>query len=193
MTKKAPGKSFSKGISMMKLYDMFPDEVSAEKWFENIHWSNGRVCGHCGSESTSETKNKKPMPYWCKDCRKYFSVRTGTTIAKSNVPLRKWAFAVYLFVTNLKGVSSMRLHREIEVTQKTAWFMLRRLRESWSESELEQFLSPVKVDETYMGGKRKNMSNTKRKEQAQLGRDTAGKTAVFLVRKIAGAMMLERK
>jgi len=158
---KAPGKSHRKGISLIKLTEIFPDEHSAEKWFESILWKNGRVCGHCGSDKTSQVSHRT-MPYRCKSCRKHFSVRTGTTIARTSVPLRKWAFAVYLFVTNLKGVSSMKLHKEIEVTQKTAWFMLHRLRESWSVSGLEQFIGPVEVDETYMGGKRKNMSKTKR-------------------------------
>ena len=85
-----------------------------------------------------------------------FSVRTGTSIEKSRLPLRKWVFAIYLYVTNLKGVSSMKLHSDLKVTQKTAWFMLHRLREAWGESGLEQFVGPVEADETYMGGKRSN-------------------------------------
>ncbi len=178
MTKKAPGRSYRKGISLIELTDMFPDEQSAVEWFEAVYWSDGRVCGHCGSKRTKEAVHKT-MPYWCSDCRSYFSVRTGTTIEKSRVPLRKWAFAVYLFVTNLKGVSSMKLHRDIKVTQKTAWYMLHRLRDSWELSGIEELMAgPVEVDETYMGGKRKNMSNKKRKELAHLGRGTAGKTAV---------------
>ena len=71
------------------------------------------------------------MPYWCADCRSYFSVRTGTPLAKSNVPLRKWAIAIYLCLTSLKSVSSMKLHRDLKVTQSTAWFMLHRIREAW--------------------------------------------------------------
>ena len=93
---------------------------------------NERCCGHCGSVSTREVPNAKPMPYWCPDCRSYFSVRTGTAIARSNVPLRKWAIAIYLCLTSLKSVSSMKLHRDIRVSQKTAWFMLHRIREAWA-------------------------------------------------------------
>ena len=100
------------------------------------------------------------MPYWCSECRNNFSVRTGTILAKTRVPLCKWAFAVYLFITNLKGISSMKLHREIGVTQKTAWFMLHRLRESWNESGLDKFAGSVEANEAYMGGKRKNTSKS---------------------------------
>ena len=164
MTKKAPGKSHREGISLIELTEMFPDEVSAVKWFEAIRWPDGRHCGHCGSIETSEVPNAKPMPYWCKGCRSYFSVRTGTTIEKSRLPLRKWAFATYLYVTNLKGVSSMKLHRDLKITQKTAWFMLHRLREAWGESGLEAMIGPVEADETYVGGKLGNMTEKRRKE-----------------------------
>ena len=174
--KKAPGKAHRAGITMLELADMFPDEETATKWFEAIYWPDERCCGHCGSVATSETPNRKPMPYWCKDCRRYFSVRTGTTLERSKVPLRKWAFAVYIYVTNLKGVSSMKLHRDIGVTQRTAWFMLHRLRESWDKADMETLFGPVEIDETYIGGKRKNMSK-KRRAKFQ-GRGAVGKTAV---------------
>ena len=116
------------------------------------------------------------MPYWCKDCRSYFSVRTGTPIARSNVPLRKWAIAIYLCLTSLKSVSSMKLHRDIGVKQSTAWFMLHRIREVWAGKGEGPFDGPVEIDETYFGGKRKNMAKAKRKTLT--GRGAVGKTAV---------------
>ena len=158
MAYKAAGKSHRKGTSLMQLAEMFPDEESAVRWFENIRWGDGpRCCGRCGSTNTHLIRNTKPIPYRCRDCGSYFSVRTGSMMESSRLPLRKWAFAVYLYVTNLKGVSSMKLHRDLNVTQKTAWFMLHWLREAWDKSGLEQFVGPVKVDETYIGGKRRNM------------------------------------
>ena len=176
-THKAPGKSHRNGITLLQLASMFPDEQSAIDWFEARLWPNGRCCGHCGSVKTSEVPKRKPMPYWCSDCRSYFSVKTGTAMERSKVPLRKWVFAVYICVTHLKSVSSMKLHRDLGVTQKTAWFMLHRLREAWSfEPAGEPFTGSVEVDETYMGGKRRNMHARKRKELS--GRGPVGKTAV---------------
>ena len=172
---KAPGKSCRTGISIFELSEMFPTEESAVKWFEEMLWPDGRKCGHCGSEETSPAKHKK-MPYWCKSCRSFFSVRTGTVLGNSKLPLRKWVFALYLFTTNLKGVSSMRLHRELDITQKTAWFMLHRLRESWKVSGLDEKLKgPVEVDETHMGGKE---SGKRKSKKLNKGRGPVGKTAV---------------
>ena len=105
-----------------------------------------------------------------------FSVRIGTALERSKVPLRKWVFAIYLEMTSLKGVSSMKLHRDLGVTQKTAWFMLHRIREAWSQERDALFAGRVEADETYIGGKRKNMPNRKRKELTERG--AVGKAAV---------------
>ena len=174
---KAPGKAHREGISLVALMDMFPDEATAVEWYENCRWPGGRFCPHCGSLDTAEVKAAKPMPYRCRDCRKHFSVRTGTVMAESKLPVRKWVIAIYLCSTNLKGVSSMKLHRDLKVTQKTAWFLAHRIREAM-EFPHDLFGGPVEVDETYMGGKRKNMSNAKRKALAGTGRGAVGKTAV---------------
>ena len=183
MAQKAPGRSFRSGLSLIDIVDMFPDEASAAKWFESIMWPTGRCCGHCGSTETRPVPNANPMPYWCKDCRSYFSVRTGTALQRSKVPLRKWAIAIYLELTSLKSVSSMKLHRDIKVRQATAWFMLHRIREAWNTGP-GGFSGPVEADETYFGGKRKNMSNAKRRELTEqgAGRGAVGKTAVVGVK-----------
>ena len=181
MPQKAPGKSHREGISIIELTEMFPDEASAVKWFEDTRWPDGeRHCGHCGSTDTKTVPKAKPMPYWCKTCRSYFSVRTGSMLQSSRLPLRKWVFAVYLYVTHLKGVSSMKLHRDLKVTQKTAWFMLHRLREAWDDNGSAAFTGPVEADETYIGGKRKNMPKAKRADLT--GRGAVGKEAVVGVK-----------
>ena len=173
----APGKSHRTGITLIELFDMFPDEESATTWFENTRWPDGiRPCPRCDSERTHEVKNRKPMPFRCSDCRKYFSVRTGSVLEESRLPLRKWVIAIYLMATNLKGVSSMKLHRDLGVTQKTAWFMTQRIREAWLD-DTEQLSGTVEVDETYIGGQRKNMHASKRKELK--GRGIAGKAPVI--------------
>ena len=175
-TYKASGKAHSEGLTLIQLMEMFPDEESAVRWFESVYWPEERCCGHCGSIRTGEASHKK-MPYWCTDCRKYFSIRTGTALAHSKIPLRKWAVAIYLEITSLKGVSSMKLHRDIGVSQPAAWFMLHRIREAWkTPGSGRPFDGPVEVVESYYGGKRKNMHKAKR--QPLEGRGAVGKTAV---------------
>ena len=172
-----PGKSHRKGITLLELAGRFPAEEAAVEWFEGVVWPEERCCGHCGSTRTCEASHAK-MPYWCSDCRSYFSVRTGTVMERSKVPVRKWVYAIYLDVTSLKGVAAMKLHRDIGVSYKTAWFMQQRIREAFAAEGPVVMGGPVEVDETYVGGKRANMSNAKRKELAGTGRGPVGKTAV---------------
>ena len=165
MTYSAPGKAHRQGVSLMQLWEMFPDERAATGWFESLVWPDVRGCGHCGSVKTREVPNAKPMPYWCTDCRSYFSVRTGTAISHTKVPLRKWAVAIYLEMTSLKGVSSMKLHRDLEVSQPTAWFMLHRIREAWAAPTSGKLAGPVEVDESYFGGLEANKHESQRTHQ----------------------------
>ncbi len=164
MSGTGPGKSHREGISLFQLMAMFPDEESATKWFEGLVWPNGeRCCPRCGSLETRVAAKTSGLPYYCPDCKRAFSVKIGTALEKSKIPLRKWVFAIYLEMTSLKGVSSMKLHRDLGITQKTAWFMLQRIREAWANESARRFGGPVEVDETFIGGKRKNMSLSKRK------------------------------
>ena len=147
MAQQAPGKSDREGITMVQLCDMFPTEDAAREWFESRMWPDGRYCPYCGSTRTHDAGHND-MPYRCSDCRGYFSVKTGTAMGGSHLPLRKWAFAIYLHLTSLKGVSSMKLHRDIGVPQKTAWFMLQRIRKAWDDGDWP-FGGPVEVDEAH--------------------------------------------
>ena len=180
MTYNAPGKAHREGITLLELARMFPDEAAARKWFEGVFFADGRYCPRCGTDNNYDCCHAK-MPYRCRDCKRYFSVKTGTVMEGSPIPLLKWLYAIYLDLTSLKGVSSMKLHRDLGVSQPTAWFMLQRIREGFRDAGPEvRFEGPVEVDETYVGGKRRNMSKA---ERARLeGRGPSGKTAVVGVK-----------
>lgn len=174
-----PGKAHRKGISVLDMARMFATEQDAVDWFETWYWPDGNLtCLRCGdTEGAYRVKSGKPQPYRCKACRKYFSLKTGTAMEDSKLPLQKWAWAIYLEMTSLKGLSSLKLHRDLEISQPAAWFMLHRIREAF-KGVSATFEGPVEVDETYVGGLRKNMSTAKRKELEGAGRGPVTMTAV---------------
>lgn len=157
-TKKAPGKHYRNGISVFDLLRLIPDDDAAEDWFISNRWPNGPMCPHCPSKNIHERKGRKPQRFRCRSCKKYFSAKTGTVLQSSKVGYLAWVYAIYLLTTSLKGVSSMKLHRELSVTQRTAWFVAHRIRKAMEESDGDSpLLGAVEVDETYVGGKSRNM------------------------------------
>ena len=198
MTQKAPGRSHRIGMTVMELLRRFPDDATAEAWFEATRWPDGRFCPDCGSVNTAPVASRKPMPYRCRDCRAHFSVRKGTVMQSSKLGLQKWAIALYMMTTGIKGTSSMKLYREVGIRQATAWFLMQRIREGFMEGHNLPFPGPVEADETAIGGKRKNMSNKKRKalREAGVGRGSVGKAIVAGVKdresKQVSAAVVER-
>ena len=165
-------------LSTFDFLAKFPDEEGARKFFESKRWGDEPVCGHCGSVNVTECKDHKPMPYRCKDCRKHFSVRTGTVLAESRLPLQKWLLAIYMLTSARKGIPNTQMARELGVTQKTAWFLAQRIRETWLKDRDDHMDGQIQFNESYVGGREKN-------KHASLklcaGRGTVGKTAVVVV------------
>ena len=176
---KAPGKAKRRGITVKELGDMFPDELTARRWFESRLWPDGRHCPCCKGTRTREVPNEKPMPYWCTDCRKYFSVKIGTVMQCAKVGYRDWVWAIYLHITSLKGVSSMKLHRDLGIRQDTAWHLLQRIRKAFDGNDDDLFGGPIEVDECYVGGIEANKHESKK---LHAGRGTVGKAVVVGVK-----------
>ena len=168
------GKSYRKGLSIIEAVEMFSDPDFIEQWFIEQRWPDGIECPGCESRNIQHRRTRKPQPFRCNDCRKDFSVKSDTIMHASKLPLKAWGMALYILITNLKGVSSMKLHRDLGVTQKTAWHLGHRIRKAW-EVDSGLFGGPVEVDETWIGGKERNKHESKKQ---RAGRGPVGKTAV---------------
>lgn len=171
------GKTYRKGMTLFDVINQFPDEQSAKDRLAEQRWPEGPKCPHCGTDNVQASIKHKTMTHRCRECKgkPMFSIKTGTVMEGSNLKYRIWAIGIYLFTTNIKGISSMKLHRELGIGQKAAWFMLHRLRKAY-ELEVGPFSGPVEVDETYIGGKEKNKHVSKRKAGRQGG---SGKAVVI--------------
>jgi len=135
-------------ISTFQLFQMFPDEETARIYLESRLWPKGVTCPTCAGHD--RITPRKAGFHRCNKCQLDFTIRTGTIFERSHIPLHKWLYAMYLLVTARKGISSMQIAKEIGVQQKSAWFMLHRLREACG-SELAKLQGVVEVDEAFFG------------------------------------------
>ena len=162
--------------SLLQMIDTLHTEEDCRLYLEDMRWHGEPVCPHCGSISKHHYKLTQKGEfkglYKCKDCRERFTVRIGTMFEDSNLPLKKWFYAIFLFLSHKKGISSCQLARDIHVTQKTAWFMLHRIRHNIKDDDAT-FDDMTQMDETYMGGKSRSHGN------GTQGRSLKEKTPIF--------------
>jgi transposase-like protein len=174
-------------ISTFQLFALFPDEETARVYLEGRMWPNGPVCPECKTQTSITTR--KNGYYRCNACKPKldFTIRTGTVMERSHVPLHKWVYAMYLLVTARKGISSMQLAKEIGITQKSAWFVLGRLREACGGDGpgggLDKLRGEVEIDECFVGGLEANKHEYKKLKS---GRGAVGKVAVLGMRERGG-------
>jgi transposase-like protein len=160
--------------NLLDLIKTFDTEAKCSEYIAFQRWGDKPVCPHC-SYSDKVYLFSDGIYFKCGSCRKKFTVRIGTIFGDSKIPLTKWFAAMYLFTSNSKGISSVQLGKQISVTQKTAWFMLHRLRHGMENEEYKKPLANVvESDETYIGGKEKNRHMNKRAKDG-LGGYTGGK------------------
>ncbi|GHB57061.1 transposase [Persicitalea jodogahamensis] len=155
-----PRKSTTPKLTLNQLDERFPNELLCKKYIADLRWKGSPICQHCGHTKSYQFSNGD---FKCAKCRKKYTVRMGTIFEDSKIPLKKWFSAAFIMTRHKKGISSHQLGRDIDITQKTAWFMLYGLKFAL---KIKSFDSPiagiVEVNETYVGSKEKNKYNSKK-------------------------------
>lgn len=160
------------GLSLAAFFKRYPTDADAEAQFKVWRWPDGPVCPHCDSDAVSVVASRRPQPYRCRSCRRYFSFKADTPMHDSKLGAQTWLLGLFLIVANPKGRSSVQLAADLGITQKSAWHVSRRIRRALADGCLPGFDGPIQVDEAWFGGKAKNRHRRQR---------DPGKTPVIVV------------
>src|SRR3989442_1766564 len=160
--------------TLLEAVRYFTDQDVCVQFMASLRWPDGITCPRCGHGETSFVKTRR---LWqCRGCRKQFTIKTGSVMEDSPIGLDKWLPAIWMIVNAKNGVSSYEIHRHLGITQKSAWFLLHRIRLAMQARTFEKLSGHVEVDETFIGGKARNMHTSRRK---YLGSRDTGKVAVM--------------
>lgn len=170
--------SINQPKTLMEAIRYFADLNVAIEYVAKLRWPDGPVCPKCGALDEKHYYIKSRRVWKCRACKKQFSVKVGTIFEDSPIGLDKWLAAIWMIANCKNGVSSYEIHRSIGVTQKTAWFMMHRIRLAMQTGTFEKLSGEVEADETYIGGKARNIHKSKREEKVT-GRGASGKVAVM--------------
>lgn len=151
--------------SLLQVLDFFKPEETCISYLGQSRWNDTPTCPHCGNVGAYVTN--RGFKCKAKECNKKFTVTTGTIFENTKISLRTWFAAMYLCTAHKKGISSLQLSRDLNITQKTAWFLLHRIREMLNNHKQEVFEGGIEVDETFVGGKNKNRHANKKIEGSQ--------------------------
>ena len=181
---------FQEFDSLFSMMHVFTDEKKCVDHFRAVRWPNGAACPHCGSVKIYNLSNGT---HKCgeKECALKFSVRFDTIFEDSKLPLQKWFMAIYLVTSHKKGISSCQLAKDINITQKSAWHMLHRIRAAIEVDRTEPLSGTVEIDETYVGGKEKNKHASKRVKGSQGAGSAKSKTVVLGIIERNGNLRLD--
>ena len=167
-TGKGPGRYWREKTSLIEFFDQFPDDEAAERWFMEARWPDGVRCPRCKGDGVYEPGGKAPMRFRCRPCRRYFSTRSDTVMRDSTLGYRKWLVAAYLMTTNLEGFTAMKLKNSLKIRHRHAWHMAHRIREAWRENGPQLGGEIVEIDETWIGGRARNMHRSNRPSRKEL-------------------------
>ena len=166
---------FSKFDSLFSVADYFKSNDICKKTLAEARWGDDVICPKCGKHHCKKASNGR---FYCTCCKHNFSCTVGTIFENTKVALRKWFFAMYMISSHKKGISSHQLSEDINVTQKTAWYMLHKIRSLYTQNDSEALSETVECDEMYLGGTEKNKHENKKTEGTQ-GRSTKTKKPIF--------------
>jgi transposase-like protein len=161
--------------SIIELLKAFPNEQICTEHLVKLRWNDNIISPFDASSKVYKCKNNR---YKCKNSGKYFNVKTNTIFDNTKMPLQKWFLAIWLVTSHKKGISSLQLGRDLDITQKSAWFMLQRIRNCFGIDN-DQLEGEVEIDETYIGGKAKNRKESIRADKSFEMKDRYRKSTVM--------------